>query len=67
MKRGAYKALAPHQGATKMTTLNELITLPRVPWARMTDAEISAIAHEAGCYGDTELRRRALRALARRR
>lgn len=43
------------------------ITLPRVPWGRMTTDEIREVASDAGRGGDVTLARRAERALERRR
>jgi hypothetical protein len=47
--------------------LAEMLTRPRVPWHRFSDATIEVIAADAAAHGDEELYRRAVRALARRR
>ena len=47
-------------------TLADLLSRPRVPWARMDAATIEAVAYEARLYGDAVLYRRAVAALRRR-
>jgi hypothetical protein len=47
--------------------LAEMLTRPRVPWARFADATIEVIAAEARAHGDEALHRRAIAALARSR
>jgi len=47
---------------------NELLTRSRIPWGRFErlGGDIRALYYEARLYGDTDLARRAARALARR-
>ena len=46
----------------------ELLTRSRIPWGRFErlGGDIAAVHREACLYGDTDLERRAARALARR-
>jgi len=44
----------------------DVLQQKRIPWARMSRAEIEAVVQDAAVHGDTVLVRRALAALSRR-
>jgi len=56
------------ESTTTTLDLAEALSESRIPWAAIEAAgyDLQAIADEAGAHGDAELRRRALRAIARR-
>ena len=50
-----------------MTDTATMLQMARIPWSRLSTAQVEAVAQEAALYGDAVLARRARAALARRR